>query len=508
MSEPAKDLDGLRLQLEQELFSESLRDFLQAAWPILDPAPFVGGWHIDALCEHLEACSRGELTRLIINVPPGSSKTMTALIMWPAWEWTWRPQAKFMCATYEQPLSFIKAHVCQRLLESRWYQDRWGAMWTPDPKEWSVTMLANSKGGFRYATSKGSGATGLHADRQIVDDPHKPSDVVSGKVTQTDLRADLEKTWDWWSQTMATRLIAAPGTKSVRVVIMQRLHEGDLTGRLLREQAGEYEHLMIPQRFEPARRCFTVLSRDEEGTPVKTWEDPREEADELMCPDRMDEAFCDNRKTELGSRGYAAQEQQRPAPAGGGIFKRPWLSNFYRVRPAELINALWIQSWDMTYKNLASSDYVAGQVWAALAADYYLVDQIRAKLSFSESCNAMRSLTAKWPRAVTKLVENAANGAAIEDHLKHEIPGIILVTPKGGHVARANAVEPLWEAGNVHLPDPAQAPWVHDFIEEHISFPSGVYDDQVDAGTQALSYLHTKSTATYKQAMQNVGRIW
>lgn len=481
---------------------ERLADFVREAWSIIDPAPFVGGWHFDATCEHLEACSYGNITRLIINVPPGSSKTMIALIMWPAWEWSQRPEGKWMCSTYEQPLSLNKAHLFKRLVESEWYQDRWGDKWSKDKSEWGASLMVNMAGGYRYATSKGSGATGRHTDRQIVDDPHKPQDILSPKMRGSELRADCENTYQWWNQTMSTRLIAAPAVTPVRVVIMQRLHEADLTGKLLKEFGDEYTHLMIPQRFEPERKCVTVLKRDPETEePIKIWEDPRTEPEELMCPERMNEAFCNNRKKELGEKGYAAQEQQRPTPAGGGIFKREWMQH-YKTVPERAYRDITL-SFDCTFKDLDSSDYVVGQAWAAFGADFYLLDQIRARMDFSQTLQAIIDFKAKWRRARRILIEDKANGPAVISMLKKKIPGIIAIEPMGGKEARANAVEPLWEAGNVHLPEPEKAPWIGDFKEEVISFP-GVFDDQVDAMTQTLIYLSERSANTFLQAMQNI----
>lgn len=364
-------------------------------------------------------------------------------------------------------------------------------------------MMVNDAGGFRYATSKGSGATGRHADRQIVDDPHKPQDILSPKMRGSELRADCENTEQWWNQTMSTRLIAAPGIVPVRVVIMQRLHEADLTGKLLKEFGDEYTHLMIPQSFEPERKCVTVLKRDPETKePVKTWEDPRTEADELMCPDRMNEAFCKNRKKELGSKGYAAQEQQRPTPAGGGIFKRKHIQR-YKVVPELAYRDITITV-DCAFKDLETSDFVVAQAWAQHGADFYLLDQIRDRMSFSDTLKALKDFIIKWRKCRRVLIEDKANGTAVINVLQDKIPGIIPIEPEGGKEARANAVEPLWEAGNVKIPEAGMYDWVGDFVEEVVTFP-GTFDDQVDAMTQALIYLHGNSSNEYVMAMRNLG---
>lgn len=409
-----------------------------------------------------------------------------------------------MCATYETPLSYSKAKLFMRLVASDWYQARWGKKWAKDIGEWGSGMMSNDKGGFRFATSKGSGATGRHGDRQIVDDPHKPQDILSPKMRGTELRADCENTYQWWTQTMATRLIADPNNPAVRVVIMQRLHEADLTGKLLAEFGDEYTHLMIPQQFEPSRKCVTILKRNPETKePVKTWEDPRTEEGELMCPSRMDDDFCKGRKKELGSNGYAAQEQQRPNPSGGGIFKRKWIQH-YNALPARAFRDITL-SVDCTFKDLMTSDFVVGQAWVEFENSFYLLDQFRDRMTFTETLKAIRAFFAKWRGTARVLIEDKANGSAVIDTLKKEIHGVIAIEPEGGKEARANAVEPLWEAKEVFLPDPSKAPWVHDFIEELIKFP-GVFDDQVDAMSQALTYMKKKSASEYVKAMQKLAQ--
>ena len=147
----------------------------------------------------------------------------------------------------------------------------------------------------------------------------------------------------------------------------------------------------------------------------------------------------------------------------------------------------------MAFKDLATSDYVAGQVWGALKADRYLLDQVRKRLDMPGTKAAVKELSQRWPKAGAKLVEDRANGPAVIQELRHDVPGLIAVNPEGGKMARAQAVSPQVESGNVYLPHPALAPWVEDLIEETASFPHGRYDDQVDAMTQALNRLRNTS---------------
>jgi len=500
------------LEVDREIGRKSLRDYLEMAWPQIEPKrAFIPNYHIDAICDHLEAVTRGEIRRLVINVPPGTSKSITCSVAWPSWVWTHTPEAKWITASFSGIVSRRDALRARQLMEGNWYQERWGRDWEPDKDSWSSMSYRNSKAGFRLAVTVGGGVTGEHADHQLVDDPIKPLDARGARVDSTKLQICKE----WWDETMATRVVD-PAT-ATRTIIMQRLHDQDLSGYVL--ATGDYVHLNLPMRYEP--RCAVTVKhscslkedgkgRATEPTPLRTeahpkgFKDHREEGD-LLWPERFPEKIQSERKKEMGSRGVAAQDQQRPMPSGGGIFKREWVK-FWKVRPKGT-GVEMIQSWDCAFKGLDDSDYVVGQVWARRGGEYFLMDQTRDQMSVAPTCRAVQTMASKWPKAIRKLVEDKANGPAVMQILEEKVSGLKAVNPEGGKISRAQAVEPLWEAGNVWLPSPEMAPWVHDFIEELVDFNGdpGRPDDQVDAMTQALVYFSTKSTSTYKKAMENVG---
>jgi predicted phage terminase large subunit-like protein len=237
------------------------------------------------------------------------------------------------------------------------------------------------------------------------------------------------------------------------------------------------------------------------------------ERGEALCPDRYDVAALEDRRATLGSYSFEALYQQRPAPPEGGTFKRHWWnywqypgqnlppvpvklpSGAIELREAVELPPLEdeIQSWDMSFKDKKGSDFVCGQVWGKRGADRFLKAQKKDRLAFTATCAAVREMTAAHPKAHTKLVEDKANGTAVIDTLRHEIPGMIAVEPEGGKESRANAVSPQVEAGNVYLPHPAQSPWVHELINSAAAFPNGAHDDDVDAMTQALiRMMHRK----------------
>jgi predicted phage terminase large subunit-like protein len=280
--------------------------------------------------------------------------------------------------------------------------------------------------------------------------------------------------------------------------VMQRCHQRDLSGHLL--EKGNFEHLCLPAEYEGPGRMTSI-----------GFSDPRRQHGELLWPERFGPNEIAELKINLGSYAAAGQLQQRPSPAGGGIFKRHWFK-YFQLRGANLPPVLvrmpdgsqtsipavdvplqveeTIQSWDCSFKDLDTSDYVAGQVWGRIGARFLLGDQIRERLDCPGTVKAVRQMTAKWPGTMAILIEDKANGSAVIQMLSHEIPRILPVNPGGGKIARAQAISPLVEAGNIYLPHPDFAPWVNDFIEECVQFPNGAHDDQVDAMTQALLRWH------------------
>ena len=456
---------------------KNLHEYVQQAWPTVVPnAPFVDNWHIGAICEHLEAQSRGQLDRLVINVPPGSSKSTTVCVMWPSWEWTWNPGTQWQFGAYAETLAVRDSLRMRNLVESPWYLELFGHVWQPKSGFWLTDMYQNDKGGMRQAVSVGGSATGFHAHRQVVDDPIKPQDAHSPTA--------LERTRLWWFETMASRLI--PG-QNTRTIIMQRLHDRDLAG-LAAEQG--YTVLAIPMEYVSKRRTVTPIG----------FSDPRQVDGELLCEQRWSRAEVNRRKVELGPDGFAAQDQQDPIPAGGAIYREEWLTQFYKARP-ELYGMQLVISVDCAFKAHDSSSYVAAQVWGYKPPNFWLLDEVHEHLDFLGTCAAVRSLRAKWPTVSAILIEDKANGPAVIAMLSKELPGVLPVTPDGSKEARAYATQPLFAAGNVWLPDASLCPWVLEWILEHKRFPRGTNNDRVDAQTQALRYFTQGGAAEYLAAL-------
>jgi predicted phage terminase large subunit-like protein len=308
----------------------------------------------------------------------------------------------------------------------------------------------------------------MGGDYIIIDDPIKNREEANSLTYRN-------KLWDWYTSTLYTR----QEKDAVILITLTRWHEDDLAGRLIEAaktpDGDKWEIISLPAVRENEDCSF----------------DPREEGDPLW-PDKYNTKDLATIKATIGSYEWTALYQQQPSPGEGSIFKREWWQRWKEL-PGDLFD--YIQSWDCAFKDANTSDYVVGQVWARSKknpANRYLLDQIRARMTFTETVQAVRRLSAKWKQTTRKLVEDKANGTAVMDVLKKEIPGLVPVQPQGGKVVRAHAVTAVVEAGNVYIPDSSVAPWVHDFIEELSSFPSGTNDDQVDALTQANAYYNDR----------------
>ena len=252
----------------------------------------------------------------------------------------------------------------------------------------------------------------------------------------------------------------------------------------------------MPANFDETRRTVTTWGKD-----------PRTRNGELLDPVRLPQSVLEKKKIELGGLNYAAQYEQSPVPEGGAVFKREWVKYWQSLPPT--FDDL-VCSWDCAFKAEETSDYVAGQVWGRVGAHYYLLDQIHGHYDFGSTTKKVVELASRWPRAITKLIEDKANGVGVIQTLQATVPGIVSVDPKGGKFSRASACSGLFEAGQVFLPDP-QIPtyqWVDQLLlPELLSFPRAKHDDQVDAMTQALLYL-METTSYLKAAMAVVRKQW
>lgn len=496
-------------EVDREIIARAgLHQFVRDAWEIVEPSvPLIFTWHMDQICAHLEAVSQGECQNLIINIPPGCSKSMLTSVLWPAWDWIAKPSRKWLVGTFDAALAFRDAMACRRLVHSPWYQARWPHVvigGDPDTQE-TQSVYNTSAGGRRVSVTVNAGkATGWHADVQLIDDPIKVKDVTGSPEVA---RAALERAWQWFTQTMSSRRIGL----RARVIIMQRVHEADLVGRILESDRDRtWTHLCLPMEYEAERRCST-----------KWGGDIRLAEGQLLCPERFDQPYLQDLQSIAGGQtpqSYAAQYQQRPAPSTGNIFQRDWFTERWEELPADLY---MVQSWDCAFKDAKTSDPVAGHVWGYKAGKFYLVDRIHDRMGLPATAACIKTFWRRWPRAMGKLIEAKANGPAVEQVLRKEVPGLILIEPEGGKLARANAIAPLAKAGNIVLPSPSAIlrlnagkpnqvaltyEWIDKMLEELVTFPESRHDDDVDAMTQAIIFLHDHGAGSYLEAMRRVSR--
>lgn len=472
----------------------SFYEFVRMAWPLVEHGrPFVDNWHIGAVCEHLEAVHRGQIKRLIINIPPGCMKSLTTSVIWQPWCWIQDPGWRFILGSFDESLVGRRdGGKVLDIVRSKWFQQRWGDRVMIKGKDPSISEFYTTLGGMRFATSVGGKVLGRHAHVFVVDDPVKPQ-------TMTD--ATLADAWRWKQETTSSRLL--PG--GAFVLIMQRLHSNDLAGMC--EEEGGYEILRLPMRFEEEYRSSTSIG----------FVDPRKEEEELLWPAYKNQEEVTQQEKDMGGKDsatVAAQLQQRPAPAKGLIFQKEWWTDkHYTELPATF--DFVIDSWDCAFKDKDGSDFVAGQRWGMKGSAFYLFPfRVKKRLSFVKTLSSIKDFRAtrehvtadhafpvEGPMAV--LIEDKANGTAVMNMLSAEIPGLVAIEPEGGKIARANAITPLYEAGNVWHPHKSIAPWIDDHEASLMKFPRGKNDDDVDAETQALNYLRTKA-GKFKAAMDEV----
>ncbi|HEY8723435.1 MAG TPA: phage terminase large subunit [Gaiellaceae bacterium] len=486
-----RELRGEELREEAERLKGSLRDFTVAAWPVLEPATaFKPNWHIDAVVDHLEACARREIRKLIINIPPRHMKSLNVSVLWPVWWWTFDPTVRFLTASYGEKLATRDALKSRRLIQSAWFRARYADVFSLTSDQNQKARYENNMTGYRLGTSVGGTGTGEGGDVILIDDPHKADEVESDTERQNVL--------EWHDGTISTRF--NDPERGVEVVVMQRLHEQDLVGHLL--EFGGWTHLCLPAEYEPSH-------------PFVWPDDPRSEPGELLWPDHFSREALDDLKVTLGSYRAAGQLQQRPSPAEGGVLKRAW----WRYFPPAWLD-LWegpelvglMTSWDTTMKEKTSSDYAVGTYWGATGANRYLLGRWRDRAGLTETKRALRAAADHLERThpnlpLTHVVENAANGPEVVAELRDIVQGLTLNSSRTDKMARAQACTPQLEAGNVFVPgfalpdgsgpDPARTPaWVMELVEECAQFPTGTNDDQVDSVTQALlkmrgTYLRT-----------------
>ncbi|MEI6439054.1 MAG: phage terminase large subunit [Alphaproteobacteria bacterium] len=453
--------------------SNSLYGFVQEFWPILEPTrPFVGGWAVRAICDHLEAVTRGDIQYLLITVPPGMAKSLLVSVFWPAWEWSRAGLAsmRFLTTSYSEANVLRDNQKMRRLVESEKYQALWPSI-TFAKDQNAKGKFENTETGMREGRAFAS-MTGGRGDRVIIDDPHS--------VDSAESDTQRENVVTTFREAINDRLNDMQ--RSAIVIIMQRLHSRDVAGTIL-ALGLPYVHLNLPMEFEPDRRCVTLIG----------FEDPRTAAGELLFPERFPRAEVEGLKLSKGSYAYAGQYQQRPAPRDGGMFKRAWFTSVGAI-PADV--KIRVRAWDLAATD-GGGDYTVGVRMSRDPRGIFYVEHV-ARGQFGPA-DVDRTIvnTATQDGRSTRVCLPQDPGAAGKNYaatLVRMLAGydVKATPPTGSKETRATPAASQAEAGNIRIlmtGDPAQDAWVEPFLAELSVFKTGTHDDQVDAFADALNDL-------------------
>ena len=436
---------------------EHLLDFVRLFWPVVEPlVPFSCNWHIEELCLILERVTAGELDRVLINVPPGSSKSLIVSVFWPAWEWTKFPDRRYLCASYAAELSTRDNLRVRTIVSSDLYQRNFELRLRPDQNQ--KKRFYTTSGGWRVATSVGGAATGEHPDRVIVDDPTT--------VEQAMSEADRNAANAWFDGTITTRGVTR---KVAIVVIMQRLHQKDLTGHLL--ERGGWTHVCFPMRFR-----LPGDPRDRRTTPG-----------ELLWPELFSEATVARMEAEMGAYNAAGQLAQLPAPEGGGLFERAWFEIVDELPKGPVVRS--VRAWD-TAATAGSGDYTAGVKITQIGSTFYVEDVVRGQWAPAKVDETMLHTARMDGRSVTvaEEKEGGSAGKAVTDQRGRMLVGFdyVPIQVTGSKIIRASPFRSQAQQGNVKL---LRGPWNAAYLNELAIFPNGDNDDQVDGSTAAFNEM-------------------
>lgn len=468
----------------------SLYEFVKQAWHVVEPGiPFIESWHIQEICEHLEAITSGDIRRLLINIPPRHSKSTIVSVMFPCWEWIADPEHKYLCASYAGSLSIRDNLKARRLIQSPWYQERWGHVFALSGDQNAKQRFENDRTGYRLATSVGGAATGEGGSRLINDDPHSAQAAQSDVIRASDL--------EWFDIVWSTRL-NNPKTDAM-ITVMQRLHDKDISGHILQDIKG-WEHLCIPAEWDGKSRR-TVLG------PY----DPRKVKGELICPERFGPAEITSLKQLLGEYGSSGQLQQDPVPVAGGLLKVDRFQKWPVDKPLPAFEYI-VQSYDTAFSEKTMADPTACTVWALFTYEgrknAMLIDAWAEKLGYPElrkkviddwgteyggTVKGGQIVRARRPDQI--LVEAKASGQSLLQDLRMaKVPAFAYNPGKLDKVSRAHQAAPVLEMDILWIPESKNNPgqfvsWAIPFISQARKFPVAQNDDLVDTFTQATIYL-------------------
>ncbi len=435
--------------------------FARKCFVQLHPATnFLQNWHHEALCYLLAGVLAGDNKRVIVNVPPRSLKSFFVSVVLPAFALGKNPNIKIICVSYSQELAIKHASGFRKIVESSWYRSLFRV---GDPVKNTEIEYETAGGGFRYTTSVEGTFTGRGGDIFIVDDPLNATEALS--------KTSRERVNNWFTGTLSSRLDDKQA--GTIIVVMQRLHQDDLSGFLL-EQGG-WCHMKFPAIAPTAMEVPLSASRTflwTEGTPLDEVREPLSVLNEI--------------RRQMGVDGFHAQYGQEPVPAGGNLLKREWIRRVDQL-PAPQPGDEIVQSWDTAMKATDNSDYSVCLIFLVRNKnEYYLIDVFRGRPEFPELAKLVMSHAQKY-QASAILIEDHGSGTSLIQEVKHRgLQGVIGCRPSSDKISRMQAQTPKLESGSLILPRSAH--WLDAFTTEYLAFPRGRHDDQIDALSQFLEW--------------------
>lgn len=518
---------------EDGVLQGGLMAFIRHHWHVLEPqTDLMEGWALYAIVLHLEAVTFGEITRLLINVPPGFMKSLLTDVFWPAWEWGPMDQSylRYVTFSYAASLTERDNERFRDLLLSKEYRGLWGKAFRL--RKVGAQKVTNDKTGWKFASSVGGVGTGERGNRVILDDPHNVKEAESETVRSETVR--------WVRESMSNRL--NDQEYDAIIVIMQRVQESDTSGAIL--EYGNYVHLMIPMEYDETRHCTTLIG----------WTDPRTQDGELAWEDRFSEGSVSQLKVDLGPYAYAAQYQQEPAPRGGGIFQRAWWQIWEpgsgeAKAVAKHEDGRWpsfeyvIGSLDGAYTEKEQNDPTAMTVWGvfrdklehpkialvhAWRKRLILHGPIMPQIPGESRLQYLKRVQPHWGvvewaahtcrvfKIDILLIEAKASGISTAQSIQSlygdEGFATQLVQVKGDKVARAQAVVPFFSNHMVYAPAALSQDmpsdvllfrdWAQMVIDEMAVFPKGRYDDLTDTASMALRHLRIAGFARLESEVE------
>lgn len=454
----AQEIDVVHAALRADLAL-----FIQRVFAELAPSEtFQPNWHIEAMAYHLSQAWKGEIRRLLMNLPPRHMKSIAASVAFVAWLLGHDPSLKIICGSYGADLAVKLSNDTRRVMQSPWYRRCFPRTVISAEKN-TESFFMTEQQGYRVATSVGGPLRGLGADYLIIDDPDKAGDA--------NAIAALQHTREWFQGTALTRLNSP---KEGRIIVaQQRVHEADLSGHVL--ESGGWTHLNLPAIAERSEEILVGPGK----THVRR-------AGDVLHPERMPQSVLDQIRSDIGSLAFATQYQQRPGPPGGEIVNLDWFERYHKL-PALGVDCMIVQSWDTAHTMKPHSSYSVCTTWLYYNYCLYLIHVLREKTEFVRLQYLIPEHADRFGANMV-VIEGTGPALGLVKTLYTRYPfKYCWTTPQLDKASRLQAVSQHIEAGRVYLPE--EAPWLPDFLQELRNFPNGRYSDQVDTLSQVLEWM-------------------